>query len=86
MNILPSAPSFSLAQVEDIYIGKGRCCRCGCGGEYFKAEDGHAKKIEHYLKKFASGKYEVTEQDGYIFEINLSKTGHDRVATLYLKK
>ena len=32
----------------------------------------------------ASGKYVVTELGGYIFEIQLSKSGHDRVACFYL--
>ena len=89
---MPSiAPSISLEQIESLYIGKGHCCRCGCGGNYFRVEEdpAHAKKIKHFLKKLASGKYEVLEQDGsggeYIYEINLSKSGHDRVATFYVK-
>jgi hypothetical protein len=89
-SISPSA--ISLEQVESLYIGKGRCCRCGCGGNYFRIEEDpkNAKKIKHYLKKLASGKYPVYEQDGlggeYIYEINLSNSGHDRVATFYIKK
>ena len=83
---LLQAPSFKVEQVESLYIGKGNCCRCGCGGDYFRvAEDPkHAKKIKHYLKKLASGNYRVLAQDGYIFEIELSKSGYDRVATFYL--
>lgn len=83
---LSYAPSFTVDQVESLYIGKGHCCRCGCGGDYFRvAEDpAHAKKIKHFLKKMASGKYVVTELGGYIFEIELSKSGHDRVACFYL--
>ena len=83
---LLQAPSFSVEQVESLYIGKGHCCRCGCGGNYFRVKEDpkHAKKIKHYLKKLASGKYPVLVQDGYIFEIELSKAGHDRVATFYL--
>lgn len=87
INTMSVAPSFTVEQVESLYIGKGHCCRCGCGGEYFRvAEDPkHAKKIKHFLKKMASGKYVVTELDGYIFEIALSKTGtYDRVACFYL--
>jgi hypothetical protein len=89
---MPSiAPNISLEQIESLYIGKGRCCRCGCGGEYFRVSEDpkHAKKINHFLKKLASGKYDIYEQDGsggeYIYEINLSKSGHDRVATFYVK-
>jgi hypothetical protein len=91
MNAL-SPTSLSVEQVESLYIGKGNCCRCGCGGNYFRTKDdaSHAKKIKHYLKKLASGNYTVTEQAGlgdeYIYEIDLSKSGHDRVATFYIKK
>jgi hypothetical protein len=87
MNLLP----MNLDNVR-VYVGKGNCCRCGCGGEYFsKAEDAsHAKKVAHYLKKLQSGKYEVYEQSGlgdeHIYEIQLSKAGHDRVATFYVEK
>lgn len=89
---MPSiAPNIPLEQIESLYIGKGNCCRCGCGGDYFRIKDdpAHAKKIKHFLKKLASGKYEVREQDGcageYIYEIELSKSGHDRVACFYVK-
>jgi hypothetical protein len=84
---LLKAPSFSVEQVESIYIGKGNQCRCGCGGDYLRVSDDpkHAKKIKHYLKKLASGNYPVEVQDGYIFEIELSKSGYDRVATFYLR-
>jgi hypothetical protein len=89
--------TISIDQVESVYVGKGRCCRCGCGGEYYRLEDeagvieSNEKKIRHYLKKLASGKYAVTEQDGlgdeYIYEINLSRSGNtDRVATFYVRK
>lgn len=86
----PIPPSLSPDQVE-LYVGKGHCCRCGCGGEYFRTKEdaGHAKKIRHYIKKLLSGKYAVTEQEGiggeYIYEIELSKSGHDRVATFYVQ-
>ena len=89
-SISPNA--ISLEQVESLYIGKGHCCRCGCGGEYYRVSEdaNHAKKIRHYLKKLASGKYSIYEQAGlgdeYIYEINLSKSGHDRVACFYIKK
>lgn len=62
----------TLDMVDNLYVGKGNCCRCGCGGNYFEPAE-HAKKIERSLKKFASGKYDVTVQDGYIFEIVLSE-------------
>jgi hypothetical protein len=89
MNVLSQIPSFSIDQVESLYIGKGNQCRCGCGGDYLRVSEGHAKRIAHYMKKFASGKYEVSHQAGSseeIYEINLSSSGHDRVATFYVKK
>ena len=81
---------FKFANVTRTYNGATGCA-CGCGGDYFRVKDdpAHAKKIKHFLKKLASGKYEVREQDGcageYIYEIELSKSGHDRVACFYVK-
>ena len=76
-----------------LYVGRGKCCRCGCGGEYFsKAENpSHEKKVRHYIKKLLSGEYEITTDRGgirneHIYEIQLSKAGHDRVATFYVTK
>lgn len=28
-----------LDQLIEIYSGKNHCCRCGCGGRYFKKDD-----------------------------------------------
>ncbi len=76
----------ALAQVDKVYIGKGNCCRCGCGGEYYTPED-NPKKVINALEKLASGKYEVESQDGYIFEAEISYTEkHTKVICLYLKK
>lgn len=78
-------------ETVELYVGKGNCCRCGCGGDYFRVSEdpANAKKVRHYLKKLLSGKYEVLEQPGvageHIYEINLSNSGHDRVATFYVK-
>ena len=92
-----SPSTISIDQIESVYVGKGNCCRCGCGGEYYRLTDefgvieANEKKIRHYLKKLASGKYAVIEQEGlgdeYIYEINLSRSGNtDRVATFYVRK
>jgi hypothetical protein len=86
----PIPASLAPEQVQ-LYVGKGHCCRCGCGGNYFRTSEdaGHAKKIRNYIKKLLSGKYAVTEQAGlgdeYIYEIELSKSGADRVATFYIQ-
>lgn len=73
-----------LDQVKNLYIGKGKCCRCGCGGDYFYPAD-DAPLIQDMIKKMASGKYEVESIDDKIFEIILNPKGRQEVATLYLK-
>jgi hypothetical protein len=76
----------ALDQVDKVYIGKGNCCRCGCGGEYYTPED-NPKKVKTALEKMSSGKYEVESQDGYIFEAKISHTEkHTKVICVYLKK
>lgn len=83
--------NITLDQVENLYVGKGNNCRCGCGGDYFEPAE-HGKKILRSLKKFNSGKYSVSVQSGYIFEIVISEreAGYGRIQTrvhtLYLKK
>jgi hypothetical protein len=76
-----------LTQVDQVYIGKGNCCRCGCGGEYFTAKD-NPKEVIKALEKLSSGKYEVESQEDYIFEAEISctKAGNRKVICLYLKK
>lgn len=99
LNLPELSTDISLDSVESIYIGKGNCCRCGCGGDYFRpseAEDAEqaakaTKKIKHYLKKMASDKYKVESIENYIFEIIISerydtrgRLSQTRVATIYL--
>lgn len=81
----------SFENVDQLYIGNGNCCRCGCGGEYYEASDEFsADTIKDVLKKMASGKYAVESIDDHIFEIVLRKEksfrGKNKVATIYLKK
>lgn len=81
-------------QVDNLYIGKGNNCRCGCAGVYHEAskpED--AKTIRRVLKKMTSGKYKVESIEDYIFEIVISErlnarggVGYRKVNTLYLKR
>ena len=72
-------------KVDKVYIGKGNCCRCGCGGEYYTTEE-NPKEVKNALEKLSSGKYEVESQDGYIFEAEISATEkHTKVICLYLK-
>jgi hypothetical protein len=74
-------------KVDKVYIGKGNCCRCGCGGEYYTAEE-NPEEVKKALDKLSSGKYDVVSQDDYIFEIETSctKKGNTKVICLYLKK
>lgn len=75
----------TLDQVDNLYIGKGNCCRCGCGGDYFEADEYESKMIK-VLRQMASGEYQVRSIDDYIFEITTSENGnYERVKTLYLK-
>jgi hypothetical protein len=93
LNLPELTTDIGLDMVESVYVGKGNCCRCGCGGDYFRpSEDPKAiKKIKHYLKKMASDNYKVESIDNYIFEIIVSerydtrgRLSASRVATIYL--
>ena len=77
----------TLDQVDKVYIGKGNCCRCGCGGEYFTAQD-NPEEVKKALEKLSSGKNEVESIDDYIFETEIyrTKTGNTQVICLYLKQ
>lgn len=75
----------SLSQVDKVYIGKGNCCRCGCGGEYYTAEE-NPKKVKNALEKMSSGIYEVESIDDNIFEIEISSNAKStKVICIYLK-
>lgn len=81
----------SFEQVENLYVGNGNQCRCGCGGEYYEPSDEWgASIIKDCLKKMASGRYDIESIDDYIFEIVIRKErtfrGKNKVMTLYLKK
>lgn len=76
----------TLDKVDKVYIGKGNCCRCGCGGEYYTAKD-NPEEVKKALKKLSSGRYEIESQDDYIFEAEVSRTkNHSKVICLYLKQ
>ena len=76
----------TMDKVDNLYIGKGNSCRCGCGGDYFEMDE-NERAIEKSLRQMASGEYEVRSIEDYIFEITTSVNGdYERVKTLYLKK
>jgi len=31
----PKEITISLGQIDQMYEGRGNCCRCGCGGNYY---------------------------------------------------
>ena len=91
-----SAITITLDQVDKLYLGKGNNCRCGCAGEYHKADE-EPKLVTKYLAMMASGEHEVESIDSYIFEIVLSQrvrkndygvvtSTYKKVATIYLKQ
>jgi len=74
---------FDESKIEQIYYGKGNCCRCGCGGYYAQPDsDIQTDKdiMRKALKLFRSGKREIESIDGFVFEIKLSG---DKVYCLY---
>lgn len=77
--------TITLDQVDNLYIGKGNNCRCGCRGEYFEIDE-HEGKIIKALKQMASGEFEVRSIDNRIFDITTSVKGnYERAKTIYLK-
>lgn len=81
----------TIDNVEKLYDGKGNCCRCGCGGEYYYNTEENSAIIKDCLDKMASGKFKVESIDNNIFEIVLkkwkTKSGLQlKVQTIYLNK
>ena len=70
--------------VDQLYIGKGNSCRCGCKGEYYSPSEA-PKTIKQTLERMSNGTYIVTSIENYIFEIQVNEE-RDIVHTLYLKK
>jgi hypothetical protein len=88
----PRKTTISLGQIDQMYEGRGNCCRCGCGGNYHTLER-NSRKIINALQKMASGKYHVESIDDYIFEIVLKEYtdkwgefSRTKVQTIYINK
>lgn len=88
----PRDITFSLGDIDQLYEGRGNCCRCGCGGNYYNLER-NSRKIINALQKMTSGRYDVESIDDYIFEITIDeyydKYGQftrNKVQTIYLNK
>ena len=89
----PKSSVISIDQVDQLYIGLGNNCRCGCAGKYIKPDsEENIKIIEKVLAKMARGKVAVESIEDYIFEVVVRKwvnnRGYEqsRVECLYLKK
>jgi hypothetical protein len=75
------ADAFDASKVTKIYLGKDRCCRCGCGGEYVeRGEPIFEKRLRRFAAKWAT--YEPKEYDDDENYLNLSY-GNDRALTVY---
>jgi hypothetical protein len=88
----PKEITFSLGQIDQMYEGRGNCCRCGCGGNYYNLER-NSRKIINALQKMESGRYDVESIDDYIFEITIDEyydkwgqLSRTKVQTIYLNK
>lgn len=87
--------TITIDQVDQLYIGLGNNCRCGCGGKYIKPDsEENIKTIEKVLAKMARGKVPVSSINNYIFEVVVKRWSKARsfsgeqtkVECLYLKK
>lgn len=70
--------------LDQIYVGKQNCCRCGCGGDY--ADQDNPKLLEKRFNRFkrmveAGDHITYIDSKQLILEIT---TGHDRCITVYL--
>jgi hypothetical protein len=84
--------TIDLNDVDQLYQGKGNCCRCGCGGNYYNLEQ-NKRKIINALSNMECGEFKVESIDDYIFEITLDeyynqfgRLTRTKVQTIYLKK
>jgi hypothetical protein len=91
-----TSTKIKIEDIDKIYLGQGKCCRCGCGGDYTYLKSsgkyiiGEPEKIERMVNRFLKNfgeRRKVTSINNYIFEINVSKDGEtDRVMTIYLNQ
>lgn len=78
-----------LNQISQCYIGKDRCCRCGCGGEYIATSFHQAPRSEVndnlVQKRLNRAKNLITKGSRYeIGENNINiVTGINRALTFY---
>ena len=79
-----------ISNISQVYFGKDRCCRCGCGGTYIatsymenprsEVNDALVEKKLKRAKKLVLEGAEVEYSDTYV---NIS-TGVNRALTFYL--
>lgn len=73
-------------ELDQIYIGKQNCCRCGCGGSYAdKDNPSLLKKRFNRFKRLAEAGETITYIDSRQLILEIT-TGEDRCITVYLNK
>lgn len=86
---------FTLEDIDQIYLGEGDCCRCGCAGTYATSDNPSLikRRMSRFMKIYSDGyigkEVKVKSIDNYIFEIEVSRhegTKGSQVLTIYLKK
>ena len=78
--------NFSLSDIEQLYVGRDKGCRCGCKGEYYTPDtEAGLEKILEILEIFKSGKHKI-KCGGFRDErwVKINKAPHT-ACTLYLK-
>lgn len=68
----------AMNEITKAYIGRDKCCRCGCKGTYYEDEKNIKRLYNKVLRAMAAG--ETVEDEGDY--INYSY-GNDRAVTLY---
>lgn len=72
--------ALTFEDIENIYVGKKNCCRCGCGGEYkdFKHKPISVKRALTRLKTF------LAETNDETYTIMSDSTINDGIVEFYL--
>jgi hypothetical protein len=72
---------FKAEDVNRIYLGQDRVCRCGCKGSYVeRGEPGFERRLKRFARMWAS--YTPGTDDTNTSYLNLSY-GNDRAMTAY---
>lgn len=74
-------------KVNQLYIGRRDCCRCGCGGRYTESMATIKKHLKEHADAFESADVEDGFGDEKYAEIDLGEyaNGDAKCATLYFE-